>query len=179
MSSIPETSPFDTFVRPEESLQSFRRFEPVISEFVKAYHKGFGYVANTHNLQSSTYVVRLRDAIRGFFKHQYPSTVVDIEKLATAWQGSVIRAQSMSTIYIGPRRHAAMPAERAYDQGFIEVDISTNRGLFGNLCGLAESGVLGPYKVTCLAEDKDWLISHAEEYDIALDWTSPSSFILV
>jgi hypothetical protein len=114
--SIPLSQPAD-FIRSEESEKAFRRFEPVIANFVRGYNNGIGTVADTLPLLSSTYCVRFRDAVRGALRAGYTSDKFRPEQLKEAWDACVVRQISRYKVYIGPPEQRAAHVFAAQEHG--------------------------------------------------------------
>jgi hypothetical protein len=94
--------------RLEESERAFRRFEPVLRDFLEAYKLGGGITVDTVPLVSSTYSVRLRDAIRGTLRHNYKSDMAPAQAIRAAWESSIVKPVAKFQVYIGPQKPKAV-----------------------------------------------------------------------
>lgn len=176
------TSPF---IRSEESLTAFRRYEVVLCEIIKAHRQGKAYtIQPPASLAPSTFVVRLRDVIRGGIKHQHPFSVAlySPEDLAAVKKDYIICALQSGHIYVGPTPTAENPVQVAgtttYEAALPEITIGTREQLERVLSLVGDRCL-----ESCLVKTQSDLRADIEAliptYDVAIEWRSEDSFILV
>ena len=98
-------TPTDTTLRHGLREEQFRRYELAIAEITKAwpevtFHAPSGRVTSLETLRA-----RLRDATLSYYKHSWPSTLIDRAKFETFFHDLIIGIDSTrGTVTAGPKR---------------------------------------------------------------------------
>lgn len=173
------------FIRSEESEKAFRRFEPVIHNFVRSFsQRSSGIVADTLPLLSSTYCVRFRDAVRGALRAQYSSDKFSLEELKEAWDNCVVRQISKYKVYIGPPEQRAGHVFAAQELGQRDINIFSVHNVeqvkaIVELCRLNCSTPLNKLSVFDNHEAiKDYLEHNLDEDNFAR-WEDDNTVVIV
>jgi hypothetical protein len=173
------------FIRPEESLTAFRKYEIVLCEIIKAHRQGKAYtIKPPTSMAPSTFVVRLRDVLRGGIKHEHPfsAPLYSTNDLASVKRDYVIRVLQDGYVYVGPVITDDTPVQVAgttsYEANLPDITIGTREQLEKVFC-LVSDRCLESCRVKLQADlraDIDLLIPI---YDIAIEWQSEDTFVLV
>jgi hypothetical protein len=174
-----------TFIRAEESLAAFRKYEVVLCEAIKAHKQGKAYyVMPPPSMAPQTFVVRVRDVIRGGIKHDHTFTVplYSSKDLVELKKDNVVRVLKDGRIYIGPQPTASTQIPIAttvtYEAELPDIIIATREQL-EKVFALISDRCLKSCRVILESDLRADIDALLPIYDIAIEWQSDNSFVLV
>lgn len=99
MKKLSRISPSDLSSNPRATLRAWQRYEPIVLAAVAKHPSPFTFTPDS--LEPSTFVSRIRDAIRGKIAFDYPSSL-SVETVSS-WFDEVIFKIINKSVYIGPK----------------------------------------------------------------------------
>ena len=164
---------------PTETERACKRFEGIIAKMITSPE---GFVISPGPIKASTFIIRFRDAVRGYLRYKHPTSLFTHDALEQVWKNKVVSLQSDNEIYIGPRKKPELLPQSPL--GDVKAPFPlwqvNDMVVLQSICTLIHHGYLrGAFIHLAPPLTPEDLNTFLEGYDLAIDSRGNNDYVIL